>query len=292
VEELLRREGFRLEALCQEGLDGEEIDPGGLPCHPDYNVLLRDRRVELVLVGGPLELRRDFAVRALNAGRHVVVQEPFCETALGAERVMKTAFHGGLVATMNMTWRDEPDLRALRMALTEENVGPVHGVQAFWQPVRQQEDAPPGGVLLDEAGMAVLDSLNVLARRDVRDVSAHLLRPAPQRPERGFFLYLPLRGGGYAAAHAGPHRIEGLPSWLASTRGATFRAAEGCATVVADGEQRVYRAPEGPEDFWQNLHEAVRSGAELKCHPLDIVRAMKLHEAALESARTGRPVTV
>ncbi len=285
--------GFRACAFCNEGIEDDDAEYGDVPCHSDFNLLLREPEVELVLVGGPLDRKRDFAVRALNAGCHVVLQQPFCETALDAERVMKTAFREGLVATMDMKWRDEADLRALRIALAEENVAPVHGVQAAWWPPEDQEEGatPPDG-LLERMGLALLDQVNVLVREDVRDVSAHLLRPAPGRPETGFLLYLPLRNGGYALARAGRDAVEGLPRWVVTTRGATFSAADGAAAVLAAGERRVYRAPKEAQGFWRNLHDAIRTGAELKCHPRDIVRAMKLHEAALESAETGRRVTV
>ena len=136
--EMPEGEYFELVALCDEGTEEQDVDYGELPCYSDYNILLRDEEVELVLVGGPLDTRRDFAVRALNAGCHVLIQEPFCETALDAERVMKTAFHNGLVATMNLEWRDDADLCALRAALAEENVGAIHTVQTFWSPPEGQ----------------------------------------------------------------------------------------------------------------------------------------------------------
>ena len=63
--------------------------------------------------------------------------------------------------------------------------------------------------------------------------------------------------------------------------------------VVSTGDQRrTCEAPAGVEDFWENLYGAIRNGAQVKCHPVDIVRAMKLHEAALESAELGEPVTI
>ena len=53
-----------------------------------------------------------------------------------------------------------------------------------------------------------------------------------------------------------------------------------------------YEAPAEVEGFWDNVHSAVRLGAELLYHPADIGRAMKLHEAGLESAELGEPVTI
>ena len=280
---------FQLVAYSDEGTEGHVAQEPPVTCYRDYNVLLRDPTVELVFVGGPVELRRDLAVRALNAGRHVVLQAPFCESALDAERLMKTAFQQGLIATMQMSWRDEPDFRALRVALAEENAGMVHSLQAFWWP--PEPDQKPTA-LLETVAFALLDQINLLVGRDGRDVSAYPLRPAPGRPDVGFTLVLPLRREGCAIARAGHRADERLPRWVVDTRGTTIVAGGRQAVALAGDQRRVYDAPVEAEGFWVNLHAAVRHGADLKCATRDIVRAMKLHEAALESAGLGEPVPV
>ncbi len=281
---------FQVVGWTDEGLKTPHGQPEGIPCYPDYNMLLEDSAVELVVVEGPLERRRDLAVRALNAGRNVLLQEPFCETALDGERVMKTAFHTGLIATMQMPWRDEPDLRALQHALRQENLDQVHGLHMFWAPPAD-EPAPAEGLLAERA-FPLLDQVNMVVRQDVGEIRTHPLRPAPEQPDTGFTLYLSLRGGGCAVVQAAGARIEEVPGWLVTTRGATIAVRDGVARVAAGEQRREYAAPGEAQDFWENLRAAVRDGTELKCHSVDIVRAMKLHEAALESAETGRAAVI
>jgi predicted dehydrogenase len=286
--------GFRLEAFSDEGLEGPATHDRPVTHYSDYNMLLQDPGVELVLVDGPVELRRDLAVRALNAGRHVVLHEPFSESAVDAERVMKTALRHGLAATMDVPWPDDPDLLALECAIREENVAGINGAFCFW-PTPQQDDPgspEPMGGMLEEVGLNVLYQMRLLVRADIRCVSAHLLRATPGGPEQGFLLYLALRGDGWAIAQVGTDEAAGLPKWVLQAPHATFTASDGNATVATGGERRTYAAPDGRQGFWANLYDAVREGTRLKCHPVDIVRAMKLHEAALESIELGEPVTV
>jgi predicted dehydrogenase len=282
---------FRLAAFSDEGLEEGGPAEGPGVYYPDYNMLLDDPAVELVLVGGPLELRRDFAVRALNAGRHVLMAGRFCETALGAERVMKTALRAGLVATADLRDRDDADLRALRAALEAENAAEVRGAMRFYVAEPLPEDAPPGPGLLTSEGMALLDQMHVLLRQDVKSVSAHVRRPSPRAPEDAFMIYLPLRNEGWAVCHAARGGPTDLPTWRVETAGATFTARGGRAAVVAGDSERSYQAPAG-EGFWENLRAAVREGAPPKCHPAEIVRAMKLHEAALASVEAGEAITI
>jgi hypothetical protein len=111
---------------------------------------------------------------------------------------------------------------------------------------------------------------------------------------------MPLRNGGWVAVDAalaegaGPagRSCGAWPRWLAYAGGVEVRVADGRAVVGTGSEQRCYDAPTPPAGFWDNLHAAVRDGAALACHPAEIVRAMKLHEAALEAAELGEPVTI
>jgi predicted dehydrogenase len=284
-------ERFHWAAFCDEGLQAPRPDERPAAYHADYNVLLRDPAVELVLVGGPIELRRDLAVRALTAERHVVLPLPFCESALDAERVLKTAVRAGLIATANLEGRAAPDFRALRAALAAENAPSVQGLLCFRPAGDEGGQAPPGG-LLGRVGLEMLDQVNLVLAQDVSSVSAHAGTGGPGRPASSLLTYLPLRAGGWAVCHVGGDAGAGLPRWLAHAGQATFWADGGQAVVRTGGTNRTYEAPVLDQDFWGNLHAAVREGAPVRCHPAEIVRAMKLHEAALASIEAGEPIVV
>ncbi len=264
--------------------------------YPDYNVLLQDPAVEMVLVDGPAALRRDFAVRALNAGRHVVLAPPFAETAPDGERIAKTAARRGLVATMNAKWRDDADLRALLAALQGENVAAIQGALLFHRSAgeRGPNAAEPGAStgLLDEIGVALLDQMHVVLRQDIKAVSAHLQRPAQGKPDYGFLLYMPLRNGGWAICQATALPGPEMPRWALYAAQTTFAVRDGKAVATTPDGQRTYDASAAAIDFWRNVHDAIREGAELKCHPADIVRAMKWHEAAQASDELREAVNV
>ncbi|MHC4481849.1 MAG: Gfo/Idh/MocA family protein [Planctomycetota bacterium] len=289
---LPQSEAFRFVAFSDEGLSGPAVEYKPCAYYGDYNMLLQDPAVELILVDGPVARRRDFAVRALNAGHHVVLAPPFCESAPDAERVMKTALRAERVATMDMPWRSDGGLRALRAALDAENVGPVCGLLASFELEAPEEADAGADGLLQKVGMGLLDQAHLLLTDDVKSVAAHLQRPAPGVADDAFLVYMPLRGGGWAIVQASRQARAGLPQWTAYTARATFTVRDGRAVVLAGGQERTNDAAQDCEGFWENVHAAIRHGAELACHPAGIVRAMKLHEAALASAELGEPVTV
>jgi scyllo-inositol 2-dehydrogenase (NADP+) len=282
---------FELVAYCDEGLPGHEARRSPIPHYTDYNVLLQESPAELVLVTGPVEKRRDFAVRALNSGRHAVLDLPFCEEAADAERVKRTAIQRNLLATADLHWRLDPDFLAVRAALDAENLGSVWGILCSVGRPEPGAGSAALPALLSDVGLPILDQVNLLLSDDVRSVTAHLRRPAAQADETSFIVHMSLRKGGWAAAQAACG-LTGLPHWTLYGPHEVITAAGGRATVTSDCEQRTYDAMPLQETFWQNLYEAIRHGTELLYHPAGIVRAMKLLEAARESAELGEAVTI
>ncbi len=301
--------GFELVAFSDEGLPEQGPEERPFQYYPDYNMLLQDPHVELVLVDGPLELRRDMAVRALNAGRHVVLPLPFAETAPGGERIMKTALSGqGLVATADCWWRDDADLLALRAALDAADAGPVHGLFFFTaleprppaddvltdllmpqdEVDLEEEEAIEAG-LLGDYGVEVLDQLHLVAGDYVKSVNAHLIAPplpgvSPDAAE-GFMTYLSLRGGGWAVAQATTHQAPDLPRWAVYTARATVTARDGIATVTtADGTETYTPAVPHRELLGEPLRRHPRGrGAEVLAG-----RDSARHEAARGGHRVPR----
>lgn len=285
---LQNRPGFAPVAFCDEGC---EEGPEGKPIayYQDYNLLLKDPAVELILVQGPVEKRKDFAVRALNAGRHVVVEQPFASESYEAERIMKTALKDGLVATCDLPSRNDPDFVALKNAIEVTNVGGVYAVEGFRLFPREAQKRHD---LLESSAFAMLDQLQMLIEGDVKSVSTHVYRPQEGRPVQHFCIHVSMRGYGWAALQGSAYAGANHPGWTAYAPGMVFTAEGGEAAVhEPEGSAPVEQGP-AAADFWENLYGAIRDKEELKCHPAQIVRAMKLHEAVLESARLGEPVVL
>lgn len=282
---------FEFVAFSDEGCEETGPENRPVPYYQDYHMMLDDPRVELVLVDGPVEMRRDLSVRALNAGRHVVLQEPFCEDGHGAERVARTALKKGLVATCDLGSRDEPSFRALLEALQGEDCGPVYGLHRNWFCPEQDREGLTGLSLLEQMGTRLLDQVRTLLEGEIKSVTT-CLYPREDGLEREFLLYLSLRSGGWGTLRASLVPAAHVPRWIAFTPSASLTGDD--EGVVVEGENGTKTCtPTGePEDFWRNVHAAIRSGATLKYHPVQIVRAVKLWEAALSSAEDGGPAVI
>jgi Oxidoreductase family, NAD-binding Rossmann fold len=276
--QLLCEPGVSIDCVCLEGVEDAAGDlPESLDCYTDLNVLLERSKAELVIVTGPVERRRDLAVRALDGGRHVVTTPPFAETPRDGARIMKTAARQGLMATMNIPWRSDPDLCALLAALQHPEAPRLHSLAMS----EQQCDGASG------ISPAVLDMVNLALPVDVRSVMAY----PDAMPGRGYMLMLPLRGGGWATVRVTERLLPGVPRFIASGAGGEIVVDGGRATIRTVDAVHVVE-PGEPPCFWSSVCDAVRIGQPHPFAAVQIVRGMKLHSAAEESALSGEAVSI
>ncbi len=121
--------------------------------HGSDEALLADPDVDAVSISLPNGLHAEWAVRALEAGKHVLVEKPFSRRAAEVEHAFDVAEREGLILTEGFMWRHHPQARKLVELLPE--IGEVRLVRAVfsfdlgrpgdprWEP------ALDGGALMD-----------------------------------------------------------------------------------------------------------------------------------------------
>lgn len=73
------------------GPPGEQVDLSGIHAYATLDDLLRDPQVELVDIALPTSLHADVAVRALEAGKHVLCEKPMALRLVNCERMVAAA---------------------------------------------------------------------------------------------------------------------------------------------------------------------------------------------------------
>ncbi len=121
--------------------------------HGSYEDLLADPEVDAVYVSLPNGLHVEWTLRALEAGKHVLVEKPFSPRAAEVERCFDLAEERGLVLSEAFMWRHHPQTK--RMVELLDELGPVRLVRAtFSFPLDRPDDvrwdpALEGGSLMD-----------------------------------------------------------------------------------------------------------------------------------------------
>jgi predicted dehydrogenase len=129
----------------------------GIPvAHGSYDALLGDAGVDVVYVATPHPFHADNALRALDAGKHVLLEKPFCLNADQAREVVRRAAARRLVVLEAMWTRFLPHMVRIREILAAGSIGEVRALLADHDQLLSSDpqnriNAPVlgGGALLD-----------------------------------------------------------------------------------------------------------------------------------------------
>jgi predicted dehydrogenase len=123
--------------------------------HGSYEALLADDEVDAVYVSVPNGLHAEWTLRALEAGKHVLVEKPFSDRVAEVERCHDEAQARGLVLTEGFMWRHHPQADELVRLVREGAVGDLRLVRAWFSfplapgPDPRWDPALAGGSLMD-----------------------------------------------------------------------------------------------------------------------------------------------
>ena len=83
-----------------------------------------------LVIATPARSHADLAVRALEAGAHVLVEKPLATSVADAERVLRTAEVAGRTVTVGHTFEFNPAVWALREAVHNDDFGKIHYIDS------------------------------------------------------------------------------------------------------------------------------------------------------------------
>ena len=125
--------------------------------HGSYEAVLADPDVDAVYVALPNALHVEWATRALEAGKHVLVEKPFSTRPEEVEATFDLAERAGLVLTEAFMYRHQPQAKRLKELVDEGAIGELRLVRAQFsfnltRPVDVRLDPDLGGGALLDVG--------------------------------------------------------------------------------------------------------------------------------------------
>jgi predicted dehydrogenase len=129
VRNVVERPEFRLMGLCEldEGRaeDFRRRHPG-IWIEPDLDAALADPRIEAVAVATPPHTHYGLVRRALEAGKHVLVEKPLARSADEAASLIKVAEEVDRVLMPGHTFVYSPSVNAVRDLIQTEELGEIY----------------------------------------------------------------------------------------------------------------------------------------------------------------------
>lgn len=129
VRNVVERPEFRLMCLCerdeQRGEEFRRRHPG-VWVEPDFDVALADPRIEAVAVATPPHTHYALVRRALEAGKHVLVEKPLARTSEEAATLVALADELGLVLMPGHTFVYSPSVNKVRDLIQSDQLGEIY----------------------------------------------------------------------------------------------------------------------------------------------------------------------
>jgi predicted dehydrogenase len=290
----------------------------GLPAVDSLDRLLGDPRVDAVLVLTPPRTHAELAVRAAQAGKHVLLEKPIDVALEPARAVVDAVERAGRKLGVVFQYRFRPGTVTLRKLLREGALGALLSVSCavrwwrpaeyFAQPGRGMRSRDGGGVLLTQS-IHTLDVLLDLAG-PVKRVSAQcrtsVLRSIDT--EDIACAAVEYRNGAVGVVDATTVAYPGYPERieLAGTRGSAVLEAERLvvhrvghdplhvdgSTAGGGGADPMAFSHQHHRRLIEDFLDAVRTGREPLSSGRSALAVHALIDAMLESSARGQPVEV
>jgi UDP-N-acetylglucosamine 3-dehydrogenase len=102
----------------------------GVKAYSDSTQMLKDKQIEAVNVCTWSTILAKEAKKALNAGKHVLVEKPMATTPQQAQKLVQTAQENGLHLTVGFLMRFIPGLQLIRQSVEDKKIGDLVCVTA------------------------------------------------------------------------------------------------------------------------------------------------------------------
>ena len=296
-------------------------EEAGFHTYETEEAMLADESIDVILVATPNDTHRPIALRAMEAGKNVIVEKPATLSLKELTELEDMAGKTGQFLTVHKNRRWDEDLLTVREILKDQTMGEIfriesrvhgsRGIPGDWR----KEKAHGGGMVLDW-GVHLFDQIfRLTGERRLKTVYATLTNVTNQEVDDGFTAVLRFEGGLEVLVEVGTNNFISLPRWYVLGENGSavvedwdlsgkivkafseeekeivpVRTAAGLTKTMAPRREDTIRVEELPRvpgdiaDFHRNVAAVLLRGEEPAVKLPEVKRVMRLMETVFESA--------
>ncbi|QTD95983.1 Gfo/Idh/MocA family protein [Streptomyces cyanogenus] len=279
----------------------------GATVHPDYRALIADPAVDAVYIPLPNTQHVDWTLRALEAGKHVLVEKPMAMDEEDCARIEKAAEAASRTVMEAFMYRFHPQQRRAAEILASGKIGELRGVRASFA-FRIESgsgnirlDAALGGGATWDVGCYAVDVPLFFFGRAPGQVSAHFSSRPGLAVDTSAVATMDFGQGHFAVVDYsidyGPraaYELQGTRGTLMVRNAWAMDGEDGVVTVLT--EDGVHEETVPSANHYQLQVEAfaaaVRDGAPAPVPLADSRRTARVGRAFVASAAAGGAAVV
>ena len=283
------RDGAKAQAYASEH--------GIARAHGSYEELLADDELDAVYISLPNGMHHEWTLKALDAGKHVLVEKPYSRRAAEAEEAWDAAGRAGVLVMEAFMWRHHPQAAAALSLVQQGKIGRLREVRTTFSfplfdhdNVRMAADLD-GGALMD-VGCYCISGARLLAGEPERVFGEQVV--GPTGVDVDFYGVMRFPNDVVAVFDASftlpkRQRLEAVGEEGTLVLEAPWRSDWG-GRVLVDDEQVAVPAADPYELELANFAAAIAGEGEQLLGRDDAVAQARVIEALYRSAESGEAV--
>ena len=295
----------------------------------DYNEILNDENIELIVVNTPNTTHYNYTKRALEAGKNVVVEKPFTVDVTSAKELIDLAEKRNLKLSVFHNRRWDGDFKTIKKIIFANLLGPLADYEAhfdrfrnFIKPGTWKEENAAGSGMLFDLGSHLIDQALVLFGKPSRIFADIKSQREGSKVEDNFILIMSYENNLRVTLRTSFLVKEPIPKFILQGQNGSFvkygldvQEDELKAGKMPDGlcwgeenednygilntqinglefRGKIKTLPGAYQDYYKNIYEAIRNGAELNVKAEEGLEVIKIIELAMESNRLRKEIEV
>lgn len=280
-----------------------------------YDDVLADPDVDLVVLATPSSTHAGLAVRAMNAGKHVVSDKVMCLSLDDCDRMIAAAERNDVLLTVFQNRRRDGDFLTLQKLISDGDLGEVRWIEMAWQGFGAwggwRGKADMGGGRFWDLGAHLVDQMCLLFPQPIEHVYCRMHHDYPDSDiDSEALIVVSFAGGCTGICDLSGMTAISKPRFLAHGSLATFAkygldpqekamiagdidsAREDPANYGVlkgkDEERTVPTLPGRWRDYYENVADVLAGRAAPLVDLPSVRRQMSVLDAAHRSAQAGR----
>ena len=318
--------GFKISKILERNRNDSDGKHPGAELVRDYQAIIDDPDIELVVVNTPDHLHMDMATRAMEAGKHVVVEKPFTLKTSDADLLIDLATKKGVVLSVYHNRRWDGVYLTVQEVIRSGKLGRLVDFEVHFDRFRNyvkeswKDQANGTGTLYNLGSHLVDQALNLFGMPDRLFCDTRMLRDGALTDDSyDLLLHYPgfkcMLRSSYLVREPGPsfmvHGTEGsFLAWGTDPQERDLKAGivpgtKGWGLDPSFSHARIHTDFEGEHlegeyplragnymEYFDNVHDAIRKGSPLIVTPSQARDVIRIIEAAYESSRLAQVITL
>ena len=299
----------------------------GIFVYESNDAILKDDKVDIVVIAIPNDDHLEWVVRALEAGKNVICEKPVEMSVAALDKMIAAADKSGKLFSVHQNRRWDVDFLAMKQIALSGEIGKIiniesrvhgsRGIPSDWR----CEKAHGGGMILDWGVHLIDQLLQIFGDEEIDTVYCENTHITNKEVDDGFKLTMRFKSGQRGYVEVGTYNFIALPRFYMQCESGTalitdwrekaqvakmtawnekdvlpVQTAAGITKTMAPRDEltldcyEIERPISDVHDYYRNFVAALEGKEESFIKLSEVRRVMKVMEAAFLSDETGAPV--